>query len=144
MCFKICYILCVTKLMHFFRCFYCQFRHHIGNQKRLLKVVIFPISSLPFNKFSSSLLEISNVFMTYYFYFLVLSIYKKYVRNSEVVLKWFAWLEDWMWRCKQNEEKVILHEWKGKKTSWVFSYIKYSKFWSVSLEYFVEYKPLIK
>ena len=30
-----------------------------------------------------------------------------------------------------------------KKTTWVFLYIKYSKFWSVSLEHFVERKPLI-
>ena len=27
-----------------------------------------------------------------------------------------------------------------KKTTWVFLYIKYSKFWSVSLEHFVERK----
>ena len=30
-----------------------------------------------------------------------------------------------------------------KKTTWVFLYIKYSKFWSVSLERFIERKPLI-
>ena len=30
-----------------------------------------------------------------------------------------------------------------KKTTLVFLYIKYSKFWSVSLEHFVEHKPLI-
>ena len=30
-----------------------------------------------------------------------------------------------------------------KKTTWVFLYIKYSKFWSVLLEHFVECKPLI-
>ena len=30
-----------------------------------------------------------------------------------------------------------------KKTTWVFLYIKYSKFWSVSLEHFIEHKPLI-
>ena len=34
-------------------------------------------------------------------------------------------------------------KWKTKKTTWVFLYIKYSKFWSVSLEHFVECKPLI-
>ena len=34
-------------------------------------------------------------------------------------------------------------EWKTKKTAWVFLYIKYSKFWSVSLEHFVQHKPLI-
>ena len=34
-------------------------------------------------------------------------------------------------------------KWKTKKTSWGFVYIKYSKFWSVSLEHFVERKPLI-
>ena len=34
-------------------------------------------------------------------------------------------------------------KWKTKKTTWVFLYIKYSKFWSVSLEHFVERKPLI-
>ena len=32
---------------------------------------------------------------------------------------------------------------KNKKTTWVFLYIKYSKFWSVSLKHFVEHKPLI-
>ena len=30
-----------------------------------------------------------------------------------------------------------------KNTTWVFLYTKYSKFWSVSLEHFVERKPLI-
>ena len=30
-----------------------------------------------------------------------------------------------------------------KKTTWVFLYIKCSKFWSVSLEQFIERKPLI-
>ena len=30
-----------------------------------------------------------------------------------------------------------------KKTTWVFLCIKYSKFWSVSLEHFIERKPLI-
>ena len=30
-----------------------------------------------------------------------------------------------------------------QKTTWVFLYIKFSKFWSVSLEHFVERKPLI-
>ena len=30
-----------------------------------------------------------------------------------------------------------------KKTTWVFLYIKYRKFWSVSLEHFIERKPLI-
>ena len=30
-----------------------------------------------------------------------------------------------------------------KKTTWVFLYIKHSKFWNVSLEHFVEHKPLI-
>ena len=30
-----------------------------------------------------------------------------------------------------------------KNYTWVFLYIKYSKFWSVSLEHFVERKPLI-
>ena len=34
-------------------------------------------------------------------------------------------------------------KWKTKKTTWVFLYIKYSKFWSVLLEHFVERKPLI-
>ena len=34
-------------------------------------------------------------------------------------------------------------KWKTKKTTWVFLYIKYSKFWSISLENFVERKPLI-
>ena len=34
-------------------------------------------------------------------------------------------------------------KWKTKKTTCVFLYIKYSKFWSVSLEDFVERKPLI-
>ena len=29
------------------------------------------------------------------------------------------------------------------KISWVFSYIKYSKFWSFSLEHFIESKPFI-
>ena len=29
-----------------------------------------------------------------------------------------------------------------KKTTWVFLYIKYSQFWSISLEHFVERKPL--
>ena len=29
-----------------------------------------------------------------------------------------------------------------KKTTWVFLYIKYSKFWSVLLEHFIERKPL--
>ena len=32
---------------------------------------------------------------------------------------------------------------KQKKTSWVFLYIKYSKFWSVLLEHCIERKPLI-
>ena len=32
---------------------------------------------------------------------------------------------------------------KSEKTTWVFLYIKYSKFWSISLENFVEHKPLI-
>ena len=32
---------------------------------------------------------------------------------------------------------------KNEKTTWVFLYIKYSKFWSVSLEHFVERKPPI-
>ena len=32
---------------------------------------------------------------------------------------------------------------KTKKTTWVFLYIKYSKFRSVLLEHFVERKPLI-
>ena len=32
---------------------------------------------------------------------------------------------------------------KNKKTTWVFLYIKYSKFWSISLEHFIERKPLI-
>ena len=30
-----------------------------------------------------------------------------------------------------------------KKTMWVFLYIKYNKFLSISLEHFVEQKPLI-
>ena len=34
-------------------------------------------------------------------------------------------------------------KWNTKKTTWVFLYIKYSKFWSVSLEHFIERKPLI-
>ena len=34
-------------------------------------------------------------------------------------------------------------KWKMKKTTRVFLYIKYSKFWSISLEHFVERKPLI-
>ena len=34
-------------------------------------------------------------------------------------------------------------KWRTKKTTWVFLCIKYSKFWSVSLEHFVERKPLI-
>ena len=34
-------------------------------------------------------------------------------------------------------------KWKTKKTTWVFWYIKYGKFWSISLEHFVERKPLI-
>ena len=34
-------------------------------------------------------------------------------------------------------------KWKTKKTIWVFLYIKYSKFWIVSLEHFVEHKLLI-
>ena len=34
-------------------------------------------------------------------------------------------------------------KWKTKKTTWVVLYIKYSKFWRVSLEQFVERKPLI-
>ena len=34
-------------------------------------------------------------------------------------------------------------KWKRKKTTRVFLYIKYSKFWSVSLEHFVQRKPLI-
>ena len=34
-------------------------------------------------------------------------------------------------------------KWKTIKTMWVFLYIKYSKFWSISLEHFVERKPLI-
>ena len=34
-------------------------------------------------------------------------------------------------------------KWKTKKTTWVFLYIKYSKFWSVSLEYFIKCKPLV-
>ena len=33
--------------------------------------------------------------------------------------------------------------WKTKKTTWVFFYIKYNKFVSISLEHFVERKPLI-
>ena len=39
----------------------------------------------------------------------------------------------------------LLHEMKNEKnyiTTWVFLYIKYSKFWSVLLEHFVEHKPL--
>ena len=32
---------------------------------------------------------------------------------------------------------------KRKKQLWVFVYIKYGKFWSISLELFVEHKPLI-
>ena len=34
-------------------------------------------------------------------------------------------------------------KWKTKKTTRVFLYINYSKFWSVLLEHFVERKPLI-
>ena len=30
-----------------------------------------------------------------------------------------------------------------KKNTWVFLYIKYSKFWSILMEHFVERKPLI-
>ena len=32
---------------------------------------------------------------------------------------------------------------KNEKTTWVFLYLKYSKFWSVSLEHFIECKSLI-
>ena len=32
---------------------------------------------------------------------------------------------------------------KNENSTWVFLYIKYSKFWSLSLEHFVERKPLI-
>ena len=39
------------------------------------------------------------------------------------------------WKCK-----VARNE---KRFSWVFLYIKYSKFWSISLEHFVERKPFI-
>ena len=34
-------------------------------------------------------------------------------------------------------------KWKTKKTTWVFIYQKYAKFWSVLLELFVKHKPLI-
>ena len=34
-------------------------------------------------------------------------------------------------------------KWKTKKSIWIFLYIKYRKFWSVSLEHFIERKPLI-
>ena len=35
------------------------------------------------------------------------------------------------------------HEMKNETTTWLFLYIKYSKYRSVSLEHFVERKPLI-
>ena len=34
-------------------------------------------------------------------------------------------------------------KWTTKKTTWVFVFQKYGKFWSVSLEHLVEHKPLI-
>ena len=37
-------------------------------------------------------------------------------------------------------KNIKLHEMKNKKTTWVFSYIKYGKFWSVSLEHFIKHK----
>ena len=42
-------------------------------------------------------------------------------------------------------EKVKLHEMKNEKNyvGFLFLYIKYSKFWSILLEHFVELKPLI-
>ena len=41
-----------------------------------------------------------------------------------------------------EKNKVARNE-KWKKQLWGFLYIKYSKFWSVLLEHFVEHKPLI-
>ena len=41
-----------------------------------------------------------------------------------------------------KKNKVAWNE-KWRKQLWVFIYIKYGKFWSVSLEHQVEYKPLI-
>ena len=47
----------------------------------------------------------------------------------------------WMpWSLSKN---IKLHEIKTKKTTWVLLLQKYGKFWSVSLEHFVEHKPLI-
>ena len=34
-------------------------------------------------------------------------------------------------------------KWKIKKTTWVFLFQKYGKFWSILLEHFTEHKPLI-
>ena len=41
-----------------------------------------------------------------------------------------------------GKNKVARNE-KRKKQLWVFKYIKYAKFWSVSLEHFIKHKPLI-
>ena len=40
----------------------------------------------------------------------------------------------------QGKNKVTRNE-KRKKQLWVFVYIKYGKFWSVSLELFIKQKP---
>ena len=41
----------------------------------------------------------------------------------------------------RDENKLAWNE-KWKKQLWVFVYIKYGKFWSVSLELFIKHKPL--
>ena len=55
---------------------------------------------------------------------------------------WMPWFILTYFRAL-TREKVKLHRMKNKKASWIYSYIKYSKFSSISLEYFVEHKILL-
>ena len=43
----------------------------------------------------------------------------------------------------KGEKNKVARIWKTKKITWVFLCIKYVKFWSISLELFVECKPVI-
>ena len=42
----------------------------------------------------------------------------------------------------RGKNKVVWNE-KQKKQLWGFVYIKYGKFWSISLELFIKHKPLL-
>ena len=69
------------------------------------------------------------------------SFFRFFVQLS-VFLLWMPWSMSTSTRAFIRG-KVMLHEMKNEKTTWVFLYIKCSKFLSVSLEHFIGRKPLI-